>query len=169
MNNKIFLKIGWLFIISLLAYLFFVVFFLSPKVNSYLTDTEMENSKIQFNKVVSIINNKSRVIENKDDLKKEIELLLTSFTLGKSGHIYIWISSLIALIPIIFFFLALAVFRLKGSVAGTITVVLALLVPLFCRLIALPPKVTLAMLTFPEPARDLFHVPVVTPSVRVSA
>lgn len=43
----------------------------------------------------------------------------------------IWISSFIALIPIIFFFLALAVFRLKGSVAGTITVVLALLVSLF--------------------------------------
>lgn len=43
----------------------------------------------------------------------------------------IWISSLIALIPIIFFFLALAIFRLKGSVAGTITVVLALLVSLF--------------------------------------
>ncbi|MGE8685250.1 MAG: L-lactate permease [Acinetobacter sp.] len=43
----------------------------------------------------------------------------------------IWLSSLIALIPIIFFFLALAVFRLKGSVAGTITVVLALLVSLF--------------------------------------
>ena len=43
----------------------------------------------------------------------------------------IWISSLIASIPIIFFFLALAVFRLKGSVAGTITVILALLVALF--------------------------------------
>lgn len=43
----------------------------------------------------------------------------------------IWLSSAIALIPIIFFFLALAVFRLKGSVAGTITVVLAMLVALF--------------------------------------
>ncbi|MDM1246338.1 L-lactate permease [Acinetobacter sp. R933-2] len=43
----------------------------------------------------------------------------------------IWISSLVALIPIIFFFLALAVFRMKGSVAGTVTVVLALLVSLF--------------------------------------
>ena len=43
----------------------------------------------------------------------------------------IWLSSAIALIPIIFFFLALAVFRLKGSVAGTITVALALLVALF--------------------------------------
>ena len=43
----------------------------------------------------------------------------------------IWISSLIALIPIIFFFLALAVFRMKGSVAGTITVALAFLVSMF--------------------------------------
>lgn len=40
----------------------------------------------------------------------------------------IWLSSLIALIPIAFFFLALTVFRLKGYVAGTITVILALLV-----------------------------------------
>ena len=43
----------------------------------------------------------------------------------------VWLSSAVALIPIIFFFLALAVFRLKGSVAGTITVILALLVALF--------------------------------------
>lgn len=43
----------------------------------------------------------------------------------------IWLSSLVALIPIVFFFLALAVFRLKGSIAGTVTVVLALLVSLF--------------------------------------
>ncbi len=43
----------------------------------------------------------------------------------------IWFSSLISLIPIVFFFLALAVFRMKGSVAGSITVVLALLVALF--------------------------------------
>ncbi len=90
MNNKIFLKIGWLFIIGLLAYLFFVVFFLSPKVNSYLSDTEIQNSKIQFSKIVSIINAKSRTTENQEVLKKEIELLLTSTTLGKSGHIYIF-------------------------------------------------------------------------------
>ncbi len=38
----------------------------------------------------------------------------------------IWLSSLIAAIPIIFFFVALAVLRLKGHVAGTITVILAL-------------------------------------------
>lgn len=43
----------------------------------------------------------------------------------------IWFSSLISLIPIVFFFLALAVFRMKGSVAGSITVLLALLVALF--------------------------------------
>lgn len=38
----------------------------------------------------------------------------------------IWISALVALIPIIFFFLALTKLRLKGYVAGTITVALAL-------------------------------------------
>lgn len=43
----------------------------------------------------------------------------------------IWLSSLVALIPIIFFFLALAVFRLKGIVAGVGTVILALLVAIF--------------------------------------
>lgn len=43
----------------------------------------------------------------------------------------IWLSSLIALIPIIFFFLALTVWRLKGYVAGTVTVLLALAVALF--------------------------------------
>lgn len=43
----------------------------------------------------------------------------------------IWLSSLVALIPIAFFFLGLAVFRLKGYVAGSITVLLALLVAIF--------------------------------------
>ena len=43
----------------------------------------------------------------------------------------IWISSAIALVPIVFFFLALAIFRMKGSVAATITVFLAFLVSLF--------------------------------------
>ncbi|MCB5904562.1 L-lactate permease [Bacillus cereus] len=43
----------------------------------------------------------------------------------------IWISAAVALIPIIFFFLALAVFRMKGYVAGFITVVLTVLVALF--------------------------------------
>ncbi|KKZ91753.1 L-lactate permease [Bacillus wiedmannii] len=43
----------------------------------------------------------------------------------------IWISAVVALIPIIFFFLALAVFRMKGYVAGFITVVLTILVALF--------------------------------------
>ncbi|EEM57051.1 MULTISPECIES: L-lactate permease [Bacillus cereus group] len=43
----------------------------------------------------------------------------------------IWISAAVALIPIIFFFLALAAFRMKGYVAGFITVVLTILVALF--------------------------------------
>lgn len=41
------------------------------------------------------------------------------------------LSAFAALIPIIFFFLALAVFRLKGHVAGAITLALSLLVAIF--------------------------------------
>jgi L-lactate permease len=40
----------------------------------------------------------------------------------------IWVSSLVALIPIAFFFIALAVLRMKGYLAGTITVALSLLI-----------------------------------------
>lgn len=42
----------------------------------------------------------------------------------------IWLSALVALIPIVFFFLALTKFRLKGYQAGTVTVLLALAVAL---------------------------------------
>ncbi|WP_437881631.1 lactate permease LctP family transporter [Pseudomonas sp. LRF_L74] len=41
------------------------------------------------------------------------------------------LSALAALVPIIFFFLALAVFRLKGHVAGSITLALSLIVAIF--------------------------------------
>ena len=40
----------------------------------------------------------------------------------------IWLSALIALIPIVFFFLALTKLRLKGYQAGTVTVLLAYLI-----------------------------------------
>ena len=59
---------------------------------------------------------------------------------------YIWISSAIALIPIVFFFLALAVFRMKGSVAGTITVALAFLVSMF--LYKMPVTMALASMVY---------------------
>ena len=50
-------------------------------------------------------------------------------------HLYdpagnLWLSSLIALLPIAFFFVALAVLRMKGWLAGTITVAIALSVAL---------------------------------------
>jgi L-lactate transport len=38
----------------------------------------------------------------------------------------LWLSALVAAIPIIFFFVALAILRMKGHIAGTITVLLAL-------------------------------------------
>ncbi len=43
----------------------------------------------------------------------------------------IWLSSLIAALPILFFFVALTVLRMKGHLAGTLTVILALMVSIF--------------------------------------
>src|SRR5574343_1779984 len=43
----------------------------------------------------------------------------------------LWLSSLVAALPIIFFFVALAVLRMKGHVAGTITVAISLAVAIF--------------------------------------
>ena len=40
----------------------------------------------------------------------------------------LWVSALIAALPIIFFFVALAVLRMKGHIAATITVAIALAV-----------------------------------------
>jgi len=90
MNTKIFVKIGWLFILGLLSYLFFVVFLLSPKVNSYLSDIELKTSKTQFEKVVHTINTRANLEENKENLLDEITLLLNSITLGKNGFIFIF-------------------------------------------------------------------------------
>lgn len=41
------------------------------------------------------------------------------------------LSALVALIPIVFFFLALAVFRLKGHIAGSITLALSVIIAIF--------------------------------------
>ncbi|MTJ84245.1 MAG: L-lactate permease [Telmatospirillum sp.] len=43
----------------------------------------------------------------------------------------LWLSSLVAALPIIFFFLALTVFKMKGHVAGTVTVIIAALIAVF--------------------------------------
>jgi len=43
----------------------------------------------------------------------------------------LWLSALVAAIPIIFFFIALAILRMKGHIAGTITVLLSLGVAVF--------------------------------------
>ena len=43
----------------------------------------------------------------------------------------LWLSSLVAALPIIFFFVALAILRLKGHIAGTGTVIIALAVAIF--------------------------------------
>ena len=70
--------------------MFFVVFFLSPKINNFLTNTEINNSKTQFDRMVWVINEKSRSIENKENFEKEIQLLLSGVILGKSGYAFIF-------------------------------------------------------------------------------
>jgi L-lactate transport len=54
----------------------------------------------------------------------------------------LWLSALAAVIPIVFFFLALAVFRLKGHVAGSITLGLSILVAIFA--FQMPPDMAMA-------------------------
>ena len=73
MNNKIFLKLGALFVVCILSYIFFIMFFLSPKVSNYLVEAEIKDIKIHFDKLISIIDKKSNEINNKDDVIKEIE------------------------------------------------------------------------------------------------
>ena len=68
----------------------FVVFFLSPKINNFLSETEIKNTKNQFDKIVSVINEKSRTFTDKEVLKEEIELLLSGVTLGKAGYAFIF-------------------------------------------------------------------------------
>lgn len=50
----------------------------------------------------------------------------------------LWLSSLIAAIPIVFFFAALAIFRMKGYIAATITVLLSLAVAVLAYGMPLP-------------------------------
>jgi ABC-type maltose transport system permease subunit len=88
-TNKIFLKISLLIVLSVLSYLLFVVFFLSPKVSNYLIQTEIRNTKSHFDKFIKIVNNKSTEIQDKDILTKELESMLETFALGDFGHVYL--------------------------------------------------------------------------------
>ena len=60
----------------------------------------------------------------------------------------IWLSALIAAIPIIFFFLALTLLRMKGHVAGTITVILSFLIAVFVYGMPIGPAVSSAIYGF---------------------
>lgn len=60
----------------------------------------------------------------------------------------LWLSALIAAIPIIFFFLALTLLRLKGHVAGTITVILSFLIAVFVYGMPIGPAISSAIYGF---------------------
>ncbi|MGA1940493.1 EAL domain-containing protein [Arcobacter sp. YIC-310] len=90
MTNRIFFKVTWMLILLLLAYLFFVVFFLSPKINTYLANTQKEQIKEKFEKIVSTINYKSKSFKDKEKFIYEIDFLLKNISLGKNGYVYIF-------------------------------------------------------------------------------
>ncbi|MBH9983278.1 lactate permease LctP family transporter [Bartonella sp. B10834G6] len=60
----------------------------------------------------------------------------------------LWLSALIAAIPIIFFFLAFTLLRLKGHVAGTITVILSFLIAVFVYGMPIGPAISSAIYGF---------------------
>ncbi len=90
MANRIFFKVAWMLILLLLAYLFFVVFFLSPKINEYLANTQKIQIKDKFEKIVSTINEKSKKSNNLENFTSDIEFLLRTINLGKNGYVYIF-------------------------------------------------------------------------------
>lgn len=90
MNSRIFFNIAWLLIVSLLTYIVFVIFFLSPKVNEYLSGIELEISKKQFEKIALSINNQSKEYEDKEELIDKVKLIVSNLTLGKTGYIFIF-------------------------------------------------------------------------------
>ena len=90
MANRIFFKVAWMLILLLLAYLFFVVFFLSPKINEYLANTQKLQIQDKFEKIVSTINQKSRKSTNLKSFTEDIEFLLKTINLGKNGYVYIF-------------------------------------------------------------------------------
>src|SRR5574344_757670 len=90
MNTKLFFKIAWLLIVSLLLYIVFVIFFLSPKINEYLSNIELDISKNQFDRIVQAINNESRKYEDEKQLIEQVKLIVSSLTLGKAGYIFIF-------------------------------------------------------------------------------
>lgn len=60
----------------------------------------------------------------------------------------LWLSALVAAIPIIFFFAALAILRIKGHVAGAITLALSLLVAIFAYGMPVPQALASAVYGF---------------------
>ena len=90
MNTKLFFKIAWLLIVSLLLYIVFVIFFLSPKINEYLSNIELDISKNQFDRIVQAINTEATKNDDKEQLLEQVKLIVSSLTLGKAGYIFIF-------------------------------------------------------------------------------
>jgi len=63
MFNKLSYKITTLFALVILIYLLTIVFIAMPKIEEYVYDSEIRNAKSELQKVASVVNSKSKVLE----------------------------------------------------------------------------------------------------------
>ncbi|RXJ89432.1 hypothetical protein CRV01_08105 [Arcobacter sp. CECT 8983] len=71
MKNKIFLKVGAIFILIISVYLFFITFIISPKITEYLFNFEKNQVKSQLEKISYIVNSKKEQINEFETFKEK--------------------------------------------------------------------------------------------------
>ncbi|RXJ77316.1 hypothetical protein CRV03_06410 [Arcobacter sp. F155] len=71
MKNKIFLKIGAIFVFIVSAYLFFIIFIISPKITKYFIDFETNQVKLQLEKISHIVDSKKEQINEFETFKEK--------------------------------------------------------------------------------------------------
>ncbi|RXK05070.1 EAL domain-containing protein [Halarcobacter bivalviorum] len=90
MKNKIFLKIGAVFVFIVCVYLSFIIFVISPKVTKYLVDFETNQVKQQLDKVSTIIAsreeqlNEFKTLKERDYRQKIREISYLAYNIASS-------------------------------------------------------------------------------------
>lgn len=69
MENKLFLKIAMIIILTVLVYILFITFIISPKISTYLIDAETKEAKTQLDRISTIINLKEKSLNEFKNLK----------------------------------------------------------------------------------------------------
>jgi len=90
MNNKIFFKIGWIFILSFIFYLTFILYFLLPNIDNYFFNKQIKSDNMQFNTIITTISSKAKRYEDENLILTEINQLLENNNLNNQEQIYIF-------------------------------------------------------------------------------